>query len=121
MKLNGFWKPVTKYILRKAMKKTLSGEVLRQPKAGFAAPIDYWLANDLKHMVDDLLAESRVRTRALFRPQAIRRLVEEHRKGSQDWSMQLWQFLTLELWMQTFLDRQPSGREWEDVPQVATA
>jgi asparagine synthase (glutamine-hydrolysing) len=121
MKLNGFWKPVTKYILRKAMKKTLPGEVLRQPKAGFAAPIDYWLANDLKHMVDDLLAESRVRTRALFRPQAIRRLVEEHRKGSQDWSMQLWQFLTLELWMQTFLDRQPSGREWEDVPQVATA
>jgi len=31
-------------------------------------------------------------------------LVDEHRRGSQDWSMQIWQFLTLELWMQTFLD-----------------
>ena len=29
-------------------------EVLRQPKAGFAAPVDYWLAHDLKDMVDDL-------------------------------------------------------------------
>ena len=24
--------------------------------------------------------------------------------GTQDWSMQIWQFLTLEIWMQTFVD-----------------
>ena len=67
-------------------------------------PVDYWLANDLKEMVDDLLSESRVRGRGLFRPQAIRTFVDEHRRGEQDWSLQIWQFLTLELWMQTFLD-----------------
>jgi asparagine synthase (glutamine-hydrolysing) len=77
---------------------------LKQPKAGFAAPTDYWLANDLREMTDDLLSESRVRDRGLFRPDAVRTFMEEHRSGKQDWSMQIWQFLTLELWMQNFLD-----------------
>jgi asparagine synthase (glutamine-hydrolysing) len=86
------------------MRDTLPREVLRQPKAGFGAPVDYWLANDLKGMVDDLLSPSQVRKRRIFQPSAVQRFVEEHRSGRRDWSMQIWQFLTLELWMQTFLD-----------------
>jgi len=101
MKLKG---PTTKYIFRKAMQDILPREVLQQPKAGFAAPVDYWLARDLKEMVDDLLCESQIRKRGLFRPEAVRAFVDEHRRGAQDWSMQIWQFLTLELWMQIFLD-----------------
>jgi asparagine synthase (glutamine-hydrolysing) len=104
MKLKGFCKPATKHIFRKAMQETLPGEVLAQPKAGFAAPVDYWLANDLRDLVDDLLSESRIRQRGFFRPQAVRAMVEEHRRGTQDWSSQIWQFLTLELWSQMFLD-----------------
>ena len=109
LKLKGFFRPTTKYIFRRAMKDILPREVLAQPKAGFAAPIDYWLANDLKEMTDDLLSESRIRQRGLFRPEAVRGLVEQHRRGSQDWSMQIWQFLTLELWMQAFLDGSAAG------------
>jgi asparagine synthase (glutamine-hydrolysing) len=104
LKLKGRLRPSTKYILRKAMKDVLPQEVLSQPKAGFAAPVDYWLAHDLKDMVDDLLSESRVRQRGLFRPEAVQAFVEEHRSGRQDWSMQIWQLLTLELWSQAFLD-----------------
>ncbi len=112
LKLKGFLRPTTKYIFREAMKEVLPKEVLRQPKAGFAAPVDYWLANDLRPMVDDLLSESQVRSRGLFRPESVRKFVKEHRSGAQDWSMQIWQFLTLELWMQTFLDGR--SRNWTD-------
>ena len=104
LKLKGSLRPTTKYILRRAMRDILPPEVLRQPKAGFAAPVDYWLAHDLKEMVDDLLSESQIRKRGMFRPEAVRRFVDEHASGRQDWSMQLWQFLTLETWMQVFLD-----------------
>ena len=104
LKLKGLWRPVTKYIFRKAMQEILPREVLQQPKAGFAAPVDYWLAHDLRHMVDDLLSESQIRQRGLFRPEKVRALVDEHRRGVQDWSMQIWQFLTLELWSRVFLD-----------------
>lgn len=103
-KLKGFLHPTTKHIFRQAMRDVLPEEVLNQPKAGFAAPIDYWLAHDLKEMVDDLLSESRIRQRGLFRHEAVWTYVKENRNAKHDWSMQIWQFLTLELWMQTFLD-----------------
>ena len=122
LKLRGFFRPTTKHIFRKAMQDVLPQEVLRQPKAGFAAPVDYWLAHDLKEMVDDLLCPSKVRERGLFRPEVVRRFVNEHRAGKQDRSMQIWEFLTLELWMQAFLDgARKVELEGTFLPQVATA
>ena len=120
LKLKGILQPTTKHIFRKAMEHVLPEEVLRQPKAGFAAPIDYWLANDLSEMTDDLLSETRVRDRGLFSSAAVRKLVKEHRDGRQDWSMQIWQFLTLELWMQNFIDGSSSHVGLEDM-QAAIA
>jgi asparagine synthase (glutamine-hydrolysing) len=123
LKLKGALRPTTKYIFRRAMQDILPQEVLRQPKAGFAAPVDYWLAHDLKEMTNDLLSPTQIAKRGLFRPAAVRRFADEHASGRHDWSMQLWQFLTLELWMQVFLDGgaakfEPSRQE----PQhVATA
>ena len=123
MKLKGLLRPTTKYIFRKAMTDILPREVLQQPKAGFAAPVDYWLAHDLKEMVDDLLSPEQLRRRGLFQPAAVQRYIDEHRSGRQDWSAQIWQFLTLELWMQTFLDG--GVQKFESLPaptqQVATA
>ena len=120
LKMNGQLRPTTKHIFRKAMQGILPEEVLRQPKAGFAAPVDYWLANDLREMTDDLLAESRVRERGFFRPDSVAKLIKQNRSGQQDWSMQIWQFLTLELWMQTFID-QSSRRIGTEIPQAAIA
>jgi asparagine synthase (glutamine-hydrolysing) len=126
LKLKGFLRPTTKYIFRQSMKDILPAEVLRQPKAGFAAPVDYWLAHDLREMVDDLLCDSSIRSRGLFRPDRVRRLVDEHRRGSEDWSMQIWQLLTLEHWMRIFVDSgaQKAADEFgthPPMPQAATA
>ncbi len=93
-----------KHILREAMRPLLPPAVLEQKKAGFGAPVDYWLTHDLREMTDDLLSESTLRRRGLFEPAEVRRLIDEHRAGRHDWSLQIWQFLTLEQWMQTFLD-----------------
>jgi asparagine synthase (glutamine-hydrolysing) len=121
LKIKGSWKPTTKYIFRKAMRDILPREVLQQPKAGFAAPVDYWLAHDLKEMVDDLLSPAQLGKRGLFRPEVVGRFIEEHRSGRRDWSMQLWQFLTLELWMRTFLDGGPQTFESELMPSQAAS
>jgi asparagine synthase (glutamine-hydrolysing) len=123
LKLKGFLRPTTKYIFRNAMRDMLPREVLKQPKAGFAAPVDYWLAHDLKEMVDDLLSPSQLGKRGLFKADAVRQFVQDHRSGRNDCSMQIWQFLTLELWMHTFLDggAQKFEREALQPIQVATA
>ena len=96
-----------KHVLREAMRPVLPAEVLRQRKAGFGAPVDYWLSNDLKVMVDDILNESSIRHRGILDPASVKRLVTEQRSGREDWSLQVWQLLTLELWMQTFIDKTP--------------
>jgi len=123
LKLKGFFRPTTKHIFRQAMRDVLPAEVLRQPKAGFAAPVDYWLAHDLREMVDDLLSETNIRKRGLFHPEAVRRFVDEQRSGAEDWSMQIWQFLTLEHWMRIFLDAgaEQSAEEFSQSRQAATA
>ncbi|MGB9235233.1 MAG: asparagine synthase (glutamine-hydrolyzing) [Terriglobales bacterium] len=108
-KLKGKWRPVTKHIFREAMRSMLPQEVLEQPKAGFAAPVDYWLAHDLRPVADDLLSKSQVRRRGLFRPEVVQAYVDEQRRGAEDWSMQIWQLLTLETWMQLFLDGEARG------------
>lgn len=123
LKLKGFLRPTMKHIFRQAMNDVLPAEVLRQPKAGFAAPVDYWLANDLREMVDDLLSDTNIRKRGLFRPEAVRRFIDEHRSGAEDWSMQIWQFLTLENWMRIFLDAgvQHRTEEFGHAREAATA
>ena len=77
--------------------------MLRQPEAGFGAPLDEWLHEDLGEMVGDLLSEESVKHSGYFDPKAVDEMVREHREGKCNWSMQIWQLLTFELWMQIFL------------------
>ena len=48
--------------------------------------------------------DSRALGRGLFRPEAVRQLVEEHVTSRWDHAYRLWSLLCLELWQQTFLD-----------------
>jgi len=105
LKIRGVLRPVGKYILRKAMNGLLPKDVLYQPKAGFAAPLNRWLTQELSGMVADLLSDRRVRDRGIFAPAAVGKLILDHRSGRSDYSLQIWQLLTLELWQQTFVDR----------------
>jgi asparagine synthase (glutamine-hydrolysing) len=94
----------TKHIFRRAMQPLLPTEVLRQPKAGFGAPIDYWLSNDLRELVDDLLSPAGITKRGIFNPSTVQRYIKAQRSGRRDVSYQIWTLLTLELWMQIFID-----------------
>ena len=107
LKLRGSRKPITKYALRQVLQGRVDDEVLRQPKAGFGAPHDHWLAHDLKEMVDDLLSFDQIRRRGVFSPDEVRSRVEAQRAGQTDLAYPVWQLLTLELWMRSFMDAPP--------------
>jgi asparagine synthase (glutamine-hydrolysing) len=55
-------------------------------------------------MVDDLLSEANVRRRGLFEPGEVRRIVNENLSGREDFNLQVFQLLTLELWHRQFLN-----------------
>jgi asparagine synthase (glutamine-hydrolysing) len=49
-------------------------------------------------MVDELLGESRLRDAGYFEPQAVRRLIDEHRRSQRNHRKVLWTLLSFELW-----------------------
>ena len=93
-----------KYILKRAAEKLLPREVVWRKKAGFGAPIRSWLRGPLRPMVDDLLSEDAVRERGLFQPQEVRRIIEANLSGREDFNLQVFQLLNLELWHRQFID-----------------
>ncbi|MEJ7623566.1 MAG: asparagine synthase (glutamine-hydrolyzing) [Pyrinomonadaceae bacterium] len=91
-----------KYILKRAAEKLLPHDVVWRKKAGFGAPVRSWLRGPLRPMVEELLAESVVRDRGLFQPKEVRRVIDANNSGREDFSLQVFQLLTLELWMRSF-------------------
>jgi len=93
-----------KYILKRAAEKLLPREVVWRKKAGFGAPIRSWLRGPLRPMVDDLLSAETLTRRGLFRPEEVRRVIEANLSGREDYNLQVFQLLTLELWQRAFID-----------------
>jgi len=94
----------TKAILRDAVADIVPEEVLHRPKAPFAAPIRAWLRKDLAPLVDEYLSPGRVSSRGLLNPGVVHRLVTEHRRGAEDHSLRIWALITLESWIQEFIE-----------------
>jgi asparagine synthase (glutamine-hydrolysing) len=94
-----------KYILKRAAEQLLPREVVWRQKAGFGAPIRSWLRGALRPMVEELLSAETLKRRGLFRPEEVRRVIEANLSGREDYNLQVFQLLTLELWQRAFIDR----------------
>jgi asparagine synthase (glutamine-hydrolysing) len=99
----------SKYALKRACRGLLPQAVLTRPKTGFTAPIRGWLQRDLRPLVDEWLSAETIARRGLFSPDAIQRIVREHRNGREDNAWKIFQLITFELWARTFLDADGSA------------
>jgi asparagine synthase (glutamine-hydrolysing) len=93
-----------KYILKKAVEEILPKEIIWRKKAGFSAPVRSWLRGALKPRVEDLLSEETIKRRGLFDAQEIGRIIDLNLSGKEDYNLQVFQLLNLEIWMREFLD-----------------
>jgi len=95
---------VTKALFKSAMEPYLPAELLYRPKMGFGCPVDHWFRNELKELAHDTLLSQTARQRGLFRPDYIRRLLDEHCSFTRDHHTRLWALLMLELWFLMWID-----------------
>ena len=93
-----------KYLLRRAMSERVPREVLNRSKKGFPTPIRPWLRNQLFDKVSAILTDGRMAERGIVRPDAVQRLLEEHRHGSSRATEGCWRLLNFELWCRIFFD-----------------
>jgi asparagine synthase (glutamine-hydrolysing) len=87
-----------KRILRDAVADLVPASVLRRPKKGFGMPVARWLMGPLRTLAGDLLSGERLREAGWFRPDAVRRLLDDHWAGRADLRKPLWTLLVFELW-----------------------
>lgn len=96
---------VPKHLLKRAMSRYLPHDVLYRSKTGFGVPLRKWITEDLDPLIREWLGERRVRERGLFDPAAVTAVLDANRANKADHGYLIYTLLTLELWMQTFIDR----------------
>jgi asparagine synthase (glutamine-hydrolysing) len=94
----------TKYLLKRMLKKLLPAENLDRRKMGFGVPIGHWFRGKLQPFLRETVLSEKALNRGLFRPEAVRQLVDLHTRGERDNSHRLWTLLMLELWFERFID-----------------
>jgi asparagine synthase (glutamine-hydrolysing) len=93
-----------KYILKKAAESLLPKEIIWRKKAGFSAPVRSWIRTSLKPMINDLLSEETIKRRGLFDYREVKRIIDLNDSGREDFNLQVFQLLNLEIWMREFID-----------------
>ncbi|MFY9579850.1 MAG: asparagine synthase (glutamine-hydrolyzing) [Gaiellaceae bacterium] len=93
---------VSKSLLRRAMQGRLPETVLARGKTGFVPPQGSWFMQG--GYVDEILLSERALSRGLFKPEFVRRLIEEHRSTTRNRRLVLWTLLCLEWWHRIFVE-----------------
>jgi asparagine synthase (glutamine-hydrolysing) len=94
----------SKYLLKKVLRKLLPSENLNRRKMGFGVPIGHWFRGKMQPFLREVVLSEKALRRGLFKPEAVRQLIELHTRGERDYSHQLWTLLMLELWFNRFID-----------------
>lgn len=90
---------VQKAGLKAVARSWLPDEVIDRPKASFGAPLRAWTTHDLRPMIDDLLLGGELVGSGFLRREPLAALVHDQRSGRRDRSQQIYQLLSLELWL----------------------
>jgi asparagine synthase (glutamine-hydrolysing) len=100
LKLRGL---TTKWIFKKTLERLLPRDNIFRRKEGFSIPIKHWLRVELRNLVEDELSETRLRREGLFEPGEVRRMMDAHFAGRENYSHQLWALLVFEIWKESYL------------------
>jgi len=95
----------TKWVLKRAMERYLPRDLVYRSKTGFGAPLRKWVQQDLHEVIACLLGPGHIEARGIFDGAQVKRILDENAEGRADHAYLIYALLTLEIWMQTFIDR----------------
>jgi asparagine synthase (glutamine-hydrolysing) len=109
----------TKLVLREALRPVVPEAVLTRSKMGFPVPFGSWLRGAFRSTLDEYVLSPRALDRKFFRPESLRRLVDEHVTGSRSHADRLWLLINLEMWMRMVVDGEEPQPLDEHIERVA--
>jgi len=100
LKLKGI---TTKWLFKKTMERLLPHKNIYRKKEGFSIPIKHWLKDELKNLMLDYLNETKIRREGYFNFDTIKKMIDLHLRGRENFSHQLWALLVFEIWKENYL------------------
>lgn len=95
----------TKYPIKRLAIQYLPKEIVHRRKMGFPVPLSEWFRDPLGlGRFLDLLVEPRSLQRGYLKPQSVRKIVDEHRRGGKDYGELLWGLVNLEVWHRVMIE-----------------
>jgi asparagine synthase (glutamine-hydrolysing) len=88
-----------KLLLRTAFNRHLPRQVWTRRKMGFGIPLGRWLRGELAGVTRQNLLSPDSRCHSLFRPTAIKKLIDQHAAGQFNHEYRIWNLLILEAWL----------------------
>jgi asparagine synthase (glutamine-hydrolysing) len=93
----------TKRVLRDSLRDVLPPKVAaRRDKKGYPTPFSAWLRGPLYGPVRDVLLDRAAVNRGVLNSPVIARKLEAHHRGERDYAVEIFNWLTLELWCRRF-------------------
>lgn len=93
-----------KQVLRNVLYRHVPRALIDRPKQGFAVPLGQWLRGPLREWAEPLLEQQRLKEQGYWRPEPIRWLWQEHQRGREDYSAELWSILMFQAWHDEYSD-----------------
>ncbi len=93
---------VGKWLLRRALRGRVPDAILGRPKRGFTVPLGSWLRTSLHEPCRERLLASDGTARGLLGTRFLHRLLDEHRRGENDRTEELYALWVFEEWRRAF-------------------
>jgi asparagine synthase (glutamine-hydrolysing) len=97
-----------KELLRRAMAPLLPDEITTKRKQGFSPPDQSWYRGPTMDYIREVLLDERTLSRGWFKPEYVKRVLNEHLDGRINHRLLIWSLLSFEWWNRLFLD-EPVG------------
>ncbi len=97
-------KGITKYGLRKALRKLVPTAILsRKDKIGFATPEDKWLRNKrIEREIRRIINSESFKKRKYWNSNKIKKMYDKHIQGKKNYGNEIWKCICLEKWLEIF-------------------
>jgi len=97
---------IHKYILKKVVQDMLPPEIIKRKQQGFYMPINMWLRNELKPLVNNILSKESVKKRNIFNYKSIKSVYDQFYSSNNpkiSWR-KIWSLVVLETWFRLYYD-----------------
>jgi asparagine synthase (glutamine-hydrolysing) len=72
--------------------------MMDRKKMGFGIPVDKWLANELKGLVNEYLSEAKLNEHKLFNTAYVQKITTSFFAGRTDLYLKIWYLLMFQMW-----------------------